>query len=56
MSSELVAAVFLSFSVVILMPNQRHFSPDLHRRNGGGQIPHAHKVVDLAREGKNPVH
>jgi hypothetical protein len=37
------------------MPDWRHFDDYLRRWNGG-QISHAHQVVDSADEGKNPVH
>ena len=30
--------------------------PDLHRRNCGGQVSHAHQVVGGAGHGKNPIH
>ena len=35
---------------------QTHVGPDLHRRNCGGQVSHAHQIVGGAGEGKNPVH
>ena len=35
---------------------QTHVDPDLHRRNCGGQIAHAHQIVGSAGEGKDPVH
>jgi len=38
------------------MPNQTHVDPDLHGRNCGRQVSHAHRVVGRAGEGKDPVH
>ena len=35
---------------------QAHFALDLHRRNCGGQVAHAHQIVGRTGEGKNPVH
>src|SRR5713226_3284137 len=32
-----------------------HFGCDLHRRNYGGKISHAHQIVSRASEGKDPV-
>jgi hypothetical protein len=33
-----------------------HVGPDLHRRNCGGQVSHAHQIVGGASESKNSVH
>jgi hypothetical protein len=33
-----------------------HCGLDLHRRNGGVQVAHAHQVVGRAGEGKDPIH
>ncbi len=36
---------------------QRHYGPDLLRRNPGGhQVSHAHQVVGRTSKGKHPVH
>jgi hypothetical protein len=33
-----------------------HFGLDLHRRNYGGQIAHAHQIVGGASKGEDPIH
>jgi hypothetical protein len=39
-----------------VMPCERHVRPDLHRRNGGGQVAHPHQIVGGTGQGKYPVH
>ena len=55
MANSLIAGVFLaSESNSTLLGT--HFGPDLHRRNWGTQISHAHQVVSRAGQSQNPMH
>ena len=55
MSNGLISGVFVvSASNSMLL--ETHFGPDLHRRDCGAQVSHAHQIVGGAGEGKHPVH
>src|SRR6266516_6489765 len=50
----------VSVACALLEPDSEflrtHFGLDLHRRNCGGQVAHAHQIVGGAGEGENPIY
>src|SRR5215471_17406954 len=54
MSEESILSTFLTPSAIFLRCGT-HFSLDLHRRNCGREVAHAHQIVSRASEGEDPI-
>src|SRR2546425_205697 len=54
MSRGLISGVFRAARSNSML-NQTHFGPDLHGRNCGCQVSHAHQVVSCTGESKDPI-
>src|ERR1700722_19860932 len=55
MSEKLILSAFLAPQRYLLRC-EAHFGLDLHRRNCGREVSHAHQIVGRAGEGEDPVH
>src|SRR6201982_2890706 len=55
MSKKLNLSAFLPPSALFLRCGT-HFGLDLHRRNCGGEVSHAHQIVGRAGEGEDPIY
>src|SRR5271157_1290629 len=55
MSEKLILSAFLSPSAIFLRCGT-HFGLDLHRRNCGREVSHAHQIVGRAGEAEDPIH
>src|ERR1700745_2735719 len=55
MSEKLNLSAFLTPSAIFLRGGT-HFGLDLHRRNCGSEVSHAHQIVGRAGEGEDPIH
>src|SRR5215472_15817797 len=54
MPEESILGTFLTPSAIFLRCGA-HFGLDLHRRNCGRKVAHAHQIVDRAGESEDPV-
>src|SRR5215470_8637987 len=55
MPEESILSTFLTPSAIFLRCGT-HFGLDLHRRNCGREVAHAHQIVGRAGEGEDPIH